>query len=317
MSIPFAQGRFEALPATPRLLHPWFDLAVHTVMVETPALGATAVRYRRLGSGPPLLLVHGLMTTGYSWRYVIEELSRYFTVYAPDLVGAGETPSPDRPLPAAAMADWLAALIAALAIEGCPVVGNSMGGWLSMQLALRHPKRVARLCVLHAPGLPEARLWALWLATRLPGALAILGALVRRDPRRWAHRNVHYYDESLKSMEEAREYGDVLGTDAGLRGFLAQLRDMMDVRAMVAFARELRRLRAGGRPFPVPLQLIYVRRDPMVPPRIGTRLAALIPSADFVRLDEGSHFLHVDRPALFLRHALPFLQELAAERANR
>ncbi|MDF2691925.1 MAG: putative hydrolase, partial [Labilithrix sp.] len=52
------------------------------------------VRHKVTGEGPPLVLVHGLMTSSYSWRYVLELLGRRYRVFAPDLVGAGLSDKP-------------------------------------------------------------------------------------------------------------------------------------------------------------------------------------------------------------------------------
>lgn len=54
---------------------------------------------------------------------------------------------------------------------------------------------------------------------KVPGVAAGLRRVVRHDPLRWAHRNVRYYDETLKSLEEAREYGEPLARAAGARSF--------------------------------------------------------------------------------------------------
>lgn len=306
MPAPFVQLPFGALPALPTRPHTFFDLPVQRVNVWTEALGDVDTALRVVGAGPPLLLVHGLMTTGYSWRYALPELAAHYTCYVPDLVGAGLTPCPDRRLAAEDVADWLVALQEALGIRGCDGVGNSMGGYLTMWAALRHPGAFRKLLNLHGPGVPDLRLHALWLAMRLPGSQAVLGALVRRDPRRWAHRNVHYWDESLKSLEEAQEYGDVLATDNGLQGFHRQLRDMMDVRGVRRFLTTLRSRRDGGCDFPVPLLLLYARHDPMVPPRVGRVLGEAVPDADLQWLEAGSHFAHVDATEAFVAAALAF-----------
>ena len=74
---------------------------------------------------------------------------------------------------------------------------------------------------------------------------------------------------------------------------------------MRAFERALRAL--DGR-FPIPLRLVYARRDPMVPPSVGKRLARLLPSAEMVWLDRASHFAHVDATEPFVESVLEFLQ---------
>src|SRR5580704_17023600 len=90
-SEPFRRGRFEELPLEPRVAHTYFTTRVLEVVVTTPQLGRVRAHVRVHGSGPPLLLVHGLMTSSYSWRYVIAPLGRSYTVYVPDLPGAGRS----------------------------------------------------------------------------------------------------------------------------------------------------------------------------------------------------------------------------------
>jgi pimeloyl-ACP methyl ester carboxylesterase len=148
-------------------------------------------------------------------------------------------------------------------------------------------------------------MWALRLGLwGLPGSFALVRSLVRRDPERWVHSNVHYFDETLKSREEHREYARPLRTDEGLRAFYRQLDETLDVRAMSRFAAELER---RGR-FPIPLLLVYARRDPMVPPSVGAALRRLLPDARFVELEEASHFAHVDAPEAFLDATAGFLE---------
>ena len=190
-------------------------------------------------------------------------------------------------------------------LDGVPMVANSMGGYLAMRMCMKYPPCVTRLVNLHSPGLPTPRMYALHAAIRAPGGEALLQALIARDPENWAFSNVHYWDETLKSREEARTYGAPLATPEGRRAFARHLRDTLSVRGMRALAEELRA--RDGR-FPIPLLFVYARRDPMVPPAVGERMAAMVPGAPLVWLDEGSHFAHVDATERFLEVALPFLE---------
>lgn len=303
---PFQPVPFDTLPDAPRVPHPWWRQPAQRVRVDSPRLGSTEVVYRAWGDGPPLVLVHGLMTSGYSWRYVVEPLAERWRVIVPDLPGAGETRCEAR-LSASALADWMGRFLSAVDARGAPVVGNSMGGYLGMHLALQDPAAIGRLLVLHAPGVPTPRMRALHLAMRLPGATALLGALVARDPERWAHRHVHYRDESLKSREEARVYGAPLSTTEGRRAFASWLRDGLDAATLARFARALRRRHRAGEPFPVPLRLVYATTDPMVPPVVGERLHRWLPGADLIWLDDSSHFAQVDTPRAFLAASVGWL----------
>jgi pimeloyl-ACP methyl ester carboxylesterase len=243
------------------------------------------------------------MTSSYSFRYVLEPLGRSYTVIVPDLPGSGRSePRPDRPHTAAALAALLGDLQRVLGIEGCPVIGNSMGGYLAMHLALMRRRAFSRLVVVHSPALPDLRLRALHAVLSLPGAASVLAVLVGRSPERWVHANVHYRDETLKSREEAREYGLPLSTPAGVRSFYRYLYETLAPAEMHDFCRRLRRA-----PFPLPLSLVYAREDPMVPPRVGPALHALVPAAEFHWLDRSSHFAHVDSPERLLTIIEPFL----------
>lgn len=306
MGVPFQRGPFAELPARPRVPHPYFDAPLQRVLVNMRSLGSLSTTVRVHGSGPDLLLLHGLMTSSYSFRYVLEPLGKHFTVYAPDLPGAGGSePSPS--YAPDAIVEWLSSLLGALGIRGCRVVGNSMGGYLCMRLALGDPGAMARLVNVHSPGVPEARLVLLRAALSVPGAKAALSRYVKRDVLRWAHANVHYWDESLKSLEEAHAYGDPLATPEGMRAFLGYLGETMSIGPIREFNATLRERKAEGLPFPVPLLHLYARRDPMVPPRFGEILADLT-SSPIVWIDEGSHFMHVDAVDRFLPPVLEFLR---------
>ncbi|HJK95439.1 MAG TPA: alpha/beta hydrolase [Polyangiaceae bacterium LLY-WYZ-15_(1-7)] len=304
---PFEQPAWEDVPERPPRSHGFFQLPVRhvTARVEGRPL---RLCYREHGEGPPLLLVHGLMTSGYSFRYVIEPLAALgFRVLVPDLPGAGQSEAPPVCSPAALTAS-LGAFLDALALPRADVVGNSMGGWLAMRWALEAPDRLGRLVNVHSPAVALRRLRLLHRALAVPGSRAALGRLVARDPERWAFANVHYFDEGLKSREEARVYAAPLKTEAGRRAFASWLGDGLAPEAFEAFVATLRARRDAGEPFPVPLQLVYARRDPMVPPEVGEALHALVPGAEMVWLAESSHFAHVDTPEAFVAAVAPFLR---------
>ncbi len=303
---PFRRGRFEDLSAKPRVAHPYFEAKTERVKVTTPAMGTLAANVVVHGSGPPLLLVHGLMTSSYSFRYVLEPLGRHFTVVVPDLPGAGQS-EPAPTYAPQACADWIGALLRAMDLRGARVVGNSMGGYLCMRLALSDPGAMSRLLNVHSPGIPEARLVALRVALSLPGAKRALRWKVQRDTLRWAHANVHYFDESLKSLEEAHAYGDPLATGPGFDAFYGYLSEAMGIRGVRAFRRSLHDRVARGERFPVPLLHLYARRDPMVPSRFGPMLAELT-GAPLTWVEDASHFMHVDAVERFLGPALAFLE---------
>jgi len=305
---PFVQLPFRELPVKPRIPHQYFELPTRDVIVPSKSFGDVRIRYRVVGEGPPLLLLHGLMTSGYSFRYVVPSFAKQFTCYIPDLVGAGESDKPDRPYTANAYSTFILELIQALGIRGTDVVANSMAGYLAMQAAIVDPKAMRRLVNIHSPGVPLKRLHALRFAMSMPIAEPILKRIVRLDIDRWIHRNVHYYDESLKSREECQVYGAPLREPAGLHAFARILGETLDPKEMQQFVDTLEDMRRRNEPFPVPLYLLYADADPMVPPVVGDRLRDLLPSAKFTEIKQTSHFMHVDTPGKFVDAALRFLE---------
>jgi pimeloyl-ACP methyl ester carboxylesterase len=295
-SQPFTRVPYAQLPAEPRVPHRFFDTEAHEIDLSSAAFGRIRTHYRTFGSGPNLVLLHGLMTSNYSWRYVLEALGAEYTLIMPDLPGHGDTGQPtDRRYTGPNLATWLIEVVRALGLEGSPIVGNSLGGHVVMRAVLREPELFANVINIHSPGIPEWRLWAL-RGLDVPFAQRALAWVVRRDPKRWAWRNVHYYDETLKSIEEAEIYGAPLASVQGSRAFARIMADILRPGDVRRFVDELARRRDRGQSFPIPLQLLYARHDPMVPPRFGEALHRLVPDAELVWIDDSSHFPHVDSP---------------------
>lgn len=306
-SRPFAPLPFDDLPDLPRRPHGFERTKARDIVVDSSHFGRHRVHVRELGEGPPLLLVHGLMTSSYSFRYVFEPLSEKYRVIAPDLVGTGRSDKPDVPYTPEALAIWISELMSTLGIRGASAIGNSLGGYLCLELLLRDPEAFSRLVCVHPPGVPEPRLWALGAALAIPGLREVLSTIVRKDPERWAHKNVHYRDETLKSKEEAREYGSALSTKEGARAFVRHLAEAVSAKAMRRFVRELETRKAKGEEVPIPLLLLYADEDPMVPPSVGPKLAERLPGARLEWIRGSSHFAHVDTPEVFLERVGGFL----------
>jgi len=303
VSKPFQALPFRSLPQQPRRPHDYLTLPVKDVDVPVGA-ETVRIRYREVGEGPALTLVHGLMTSGYSFRYVATPLAEAgYRVLVPDLPGAGESGALRGPHSAPRLAEALAAFLDATDARGERLIGNSMGGYLAMRLALDDPEAMSRLINVHSPVRPIPRLRALHRLLAPSLVRSALSSVVALSPERWVHRNVHYRDETLKSREEARIYGAPLKTTRGRRAFASWLGDGLDPAELSRFVRDLRQ---SGH-FPVPLQLVYARTDPMVPPEMGHALHRLVPEAEMVWLEKSSHFAHVDTPEAFLDAALPFL----------
>ena len=120
-------------------------------------LGGHRVYYLRAGSGPPVVLVHGLLAHSFSWRFTVPALVPHFTVYAPDVLGIGfsdRVPWLDCSMRASAqrMIDFFDAL----GLRQFDLVATSHGGAMATIMAAEIGKRIGRL-VLVAPVNPWSR----------------------------------------------------------------------------------------------------------------------------------------------------------------
>ncbi len=155
-------------------------------LVET---SSGRVAFLKAGSGPTLMLLHGLGTSSETWGPTIRALVDRFTVYAPDLPGHGQSSG-------APLRGSVEPLVKALdefceeqGIETAAGVGHSLGGLVAVRFALNHPDRVSHLVLVDAGGIGEEMSWLLRLA-----AIPLLGKLVFGPSRLWLK---HYNDRLL------------------------------------------------------------------------------------------------------------------------
>jgi pimeloyl-ACP methyl ester carboxylesterase len=134
------------------------------------------VAYLQAGSGPVVVLIHGITSTSATWKRVMPYLSRRFTVIAPDLIGHGQSAKPRGDYSLGAYASGLRDLLAAIGHERATFVGHSLGGGVAMQLSYQFPELCERLVLVDSGGL--GREVSLFLrAATLPGSEAVLGVL--------------------------------------------------------------------------------------------------------------------------------------------
>lgn len=242
------------------------------------------LHYESTGEGPAVLLIMGLGLPGDAWWRTAPVLARACRVVTFDNRGSGRSERPAGPLTIAAMAADAVAVLDAADIARAHVYGMSMGGMIAQELALRYPERVGAL-VLGATSAGGA------LATPPdPETLAFLArrAAVPDEEGRWA--SVPYvYSERTRTSGGAR-----IGEDFAHRrsyvfqpdGYLAQL---------AAAAGHDTAARVGE--ITAPTLVVHGAEDRMVPPANGRALAAAIPDARLLELEDAAHLYTTDEPA--------------------
>lgn len=179
--MPTEEKKAESPPSSPKN-----NIPGPTIEEYWLPLAGGRMRYLKAGSGPPLILVHGLLAYSFSWRFTIPALAEHATVYAMDSLGAGLSLSPEgMDCTMRATAERLLQFVDALGIGEFDLLGTSHGGAVAMFAAAlcaeRHDPRLQRL-VLVAPVNP----WSPHGRRLAPFAGSRFGSrLFRRTIGRW------------------------------------------------------------------------------------------------------------------------------------
>jgi pimeloyl-ACP methyl ester carboxylesterase len=299
------------LPAKGPWPHPYFDLESAHVVVrfEDAEGGAREVRahHKVTGDGPTAVVVHGLMTTSYSWRYVLAPLGRRYRVFAPDLVGAGAS---DKPLDFVYSVDnvarFLRAYVREVAREPVYLVGNSLGGLYCVRALMEEPAIARRFVLIHSPGYPMAKARLMNALLRVAPLRRLVESVSHRRRRWFVARNQHYHRADMLSEELVDEYSRLFDTPEGARVFVRILRESVDQTEHRAIIAELRARKARGERFPVPTLLLFATKDAVVPPEFGPLWQRDLPGATLKWMKDTSHFLQCDSPEETVRELFEF-----------
>ena len=252
------------------------------------------VVYRVAGSGPPVVLVHGMVNSSRHWQAVAQRLADRYTVIAPDLVGHGDSATPRGDYSLGAHAAVIRDLLSALGVERATMVGHSLGGGIAMVFFWQFPHRVERLALVSSGGLGR-EVSPLLRTAALPGVSALIAAA--------AHPRV------AGGLERAgtglRRRGSGVGVQ--LQAIARALRPLGGPGARAAFVHSLRavidprgqRVSATDRLYlleAVPTLIAWGERDRTIPLAHGRAAHAAVPHSRFVTLPGAAHFPHLEQP---------------------
>lgn len=265
------------------------------VLVRT---GAFDTNVHLMGSGAPVLLIHGSgpgVSAWANWRLVMPELARSRRVIAPDMVGFGLTDGP------AAMRYTMDAwvrqaldLLDALDIERADVVGNSFGGALALALAIRAPQRVRRLVLMGSVGVPfeiTEGLDAVW-------GYAPSVENMRRIMDVFAH------DRSLVTDELAR-----LRYEASIRPGIQEAYAAMFPAPRQRWVNAMGSPEAAIRALPHETLLVHGREDRVIPLATSLTLSQWIPNSQLHVFGHCGHWTQIEHTERFNRLVEGFLAE--------
>jgi len=241
-----------------------------------------STRCRSVGSGPPVLVLHGWGASIEAVAPIVRALEGICTVHAVDLPGFGQTGMPPRPWGVEEYSDWTRALMQALGLERVSIVAHSHGGRIALHLAAHHAALIDRLVLVDAAGIraPRTLRWyrRVAMAKLAKHVLNHLGPAGRAFGRRLVGRTASA-DYSATAEVLRPTFNRLVATD------LTPL--LGDVRASTL--------------------LIWGENDADTPLSDGETMQRLIPDAGLVVFEGAGHFAYADQPqrfALVVRHFL-------------
>jgi pimeloyl-ACP methyl ester carboxylesterase len=267
------------------------------------------LRYFEVGSGAPIVFVHGLLVNANLWRKVVAKLAPDFRCLTLDLpLGSHELPMPPlADLSAPALADLVADAVESIGLEDVTLVGNDTGGAICQLVVTRRPERVARLVLTscdYRDNFPPRLFSYFKPMVRIPGAITVGMAPMRlRAPRRLPIAFGWLVHEQVERQAE----------DSYVLPALTDARVRTDLRKAVKGARTEFTNDAADhlREFDRPALVAWSADDKVFPRRDAERLASELPNARLEWIEGARTFSPEDQPVRLAELIAGFVREPA------
>jgi pimeloyl-ACP methyl ester carboxylesterase len=251
---------------------------------KTAVVYGQNIRYIEAGQGPTVILLHGLGSVKEIWSANIGALSAKYHVYAPDQIGFGHSDKPLLDYKIATFVDFLHAFMQSQNLSKATLVGNSLGGWIALDFAARHPEMVDKLVLVDSAGLP----WGKAIAVDLnPASLDDMRTLL----------DSIFYDKKMVSEEFVLQAftnhvqnNDSYTIQRTLAGFAQN--QFEDAKLASIHSATL---------------VVWGRQDELIPVSSGEKLRDGIPGAKLVVFEHCGHVPQLEKPAEFNQALIDFL----------
>jgi pimeloyl-ACP methyl ester carboxylesterase len=273
------------------------------------------VAFRSAGTGPVLVLVHGIAGSSGTWARVMPHLAERYTVVAPDLLGHGESAKPRGDYSLGAYASGIRDLLAVLGHERATFVGHSLGGGIAMQLAYQFPERCERLVLVASGGLGRD-VGMLLKVLSAPGMEFVLPLVLTRGLHDVAANVGRFVGRSgLRANTLLQEIWDSYTrlTDArAQRAFVHTIRAVIDPWGQRVSARDRLYLAAE-----VPALIVWGARDRVIPVAHAHVAHELIPGSRLEIIEDAGHFVPLERPEHFVAVLDDFMKTTDPAKSDR
>lgn len=261
------------------------------------------VHIRVRGNGSPIILLHGSFSSLQTWDGWEKELSKQYKTISLDLPGHGLTgPNPSHTYSTDDYTELVIALADQLRLDSFYVAGNSMGGQVTLKLALRHPDRVKKIILIDAAafGRPTADPGnsSPPFIFRLLQSETMASVLTTITPKFLVDYNMKqvYGNPELIQQENTDRIFDLLLREGNRKATMERLRHPgRDISDSIQFIH-------------TPALIQWGARDSWIPLSKGQRLASLLPGAALLTYDDAGHVPMEEIPAQTVADAIHFLQ---------
>ena len=272
------------------------------------------VSYRAAGSGPLLVLIHGIAGSSATWAEVLPWLAEHYTVVAPDLLGHGDSAKPRTDYSLGAYASAVRDLLGVLGHERGSIVGHSLGGGVAMQFAYQFPERCERLVLVSSGGLGH-ELHLVLRAAALPGAEWVLPVLCSSALCKAVNGAARVLGRAglraAPDLEETwRSFASLSDPDAR-QAFIHTVRTVIDIKGQRASAGDRLYLAAE-----MPTMIIWGADDPLIPVAHAHSAHERMPESRLEIFPHAGHFPHRGDPRRFVDVLVDFIQSTAPARVD-
>lgn len=253
----------------------------------------TQVRVKEAGQGEPLLLLHGFASSADTWDGWLARLSPHYRVIAVDVAPFAVTgPLPGRTMSPAELQNFMDALVQKLGLSQFYLGGNSLGGYISWNYALRHPEQVKKLILVDAAGYPMAAPLPVKLM-QTPVLRDITAHLSPRFVVAQSVRDVYGHPENVTEAQIQR-YHDMMRRE-NARAAVSDLVSRLDFNGQ------------GISDLKVPTLILWGARDKWIPPEHAAFFQRDIAGSQLVMYDELGHIPMEEDPGRTSLDAARFL----------
>jgi pimeloyl-ACP methyl ester carboxylesterase len=251
------------------------------------------VHYEVYGRGRPVILLHGWLGSWGLWQETMSVLGQHYRTYALDFWGFGESGKKRDTYAVQDFVSLVGQFMEQLGIFRAPLVGHSMGGTVSLSVAIRYPERVSKVVVVGSPIVGSSLAPLLKLAGYRLNAFLLFNLM---GPFRFFMKN--YYSKVICSDPRFPEMMDRDLSRTTLESFLLSIASLRrtDLRPMLGQIK-------------VPALGIYGDKDKVVHPLQWQPMKAGIPQAQIVRFENAGHFPMLEEPQVFIDKLRTFLDE--------